>query len=93
MYKTNQQVAVYGIGQTFSFKENETIHTENSYKYTLEQIQDLTLDCGFQPKKNFLDKKVWFDLAFLSLQIVFKLHGRSIERPIESVDLFHIIVV
>jgi uncharacterized SAM-dependent methyltransferase len=56
LYKTNQQVAVYGIGQTFSFKENETIHTENSYKYTLEQIQALADDSGFQ-LKNFLDKK------------------------------------
>ena len=48
--KANQQVRVYRIAQTFSFKENKTIHTENSHKYTLEQIQDLTLDCGFQPK-------------------------------------------
>jgi len=55
--KTNQQVRVYRTGQTFSFKENETIHTENSYKYTLEQIQDLADDSGFQLKKNFLDKK------------------------------------
>jgi uncharacterized SAM-dependent methyltransferase len=67
LYKTNQQVAVYGIGQTFSFKENETIHTENSYKYTLEQIQALADDSGFQ-LKNFLDKKRWFDLVLLSPQ-------------------------
>jgi uncharacterized SAM-dependent methyltransferase len=45
-----------------------TIHTENSYKYTLEQIQDLADDSCFQLRKNFLDRKRWFDLAFLSPQ-------------------------
>jgi uncharacterized SAM-dependent methyltransferase len=34
--KANQQVRLYRTGQTFRFEENETIHTENSYKYTLE---------------------------------------------------------
>lgn len=63
--KSNQQVYIGGIDQTFRFEERETIHTENSYKFTLDQIQTLAEDSGFE-LKNFMDEKGWFDLALLS---------------------------
>ncbi|HYY66263.1 MAG TPA: L-histidine N(alpha)-methyltransferase [Nitrososphaeraceae archaeon] len=64
--KISQRVYVDLIGETFNFKENERIHTESSYKYTLEQIAHLAKDSGFEVKANFLDRNKWFDLALLS---------------------------
>ena len=64
--KIDQQVNIQGIHETISFKQNETIQTENSYKYTLRQISLLAEDSGFEIKKNFTDKKNWYDLALFS---------------------------
>jgi L-histidine N-alpha-methyltransferase len=64
--KTDQCVYVGALGKTFAFRKGETIHTENSYKYSLEQIAVLAEDSGFVVKKNFMDKKKWFDLALFS---------------------------
>src|SRR5919202_149388 len=64
--KISQRVYVDLIGQTFNFKENERIHTESSYKYTLKQIAHLAKNSGFKVKANFLDRNKWFDLALLS---------------------------
>jgi L-histidine Nalpha-methyltransferase len=64
--KTDQRVYVGALGKTFAFRKAETIHTENSYKYSLEQIAVLAEDSGFVVKKNFMDKKKWFDLALFS---------------------------
>jgi L-histidine Nalpha-methyltransferase len=64
--KIDQQVNIQGIHETISFKHNETIQTENSYKYTLRQISLLAEESGFEVKKNFTDKKKWYDLALFS---------------------------
>ena len=64
--QTDQQVYVKVLGRTFPFRNGETIHTENSYKYSLDQIADLGEDSGFEIKKNITDEKKWFDLAFFS---------------------------
>ena len=64
--KLDQHVKIRGIGETFFFKKNERIHTENSYKYTLRQISILAEDSGFKVKKDFIDKKKWYDLALFS---------------------------
>lgn len=64
--KAGQNVYIQIIDATFKFKEGESIHTENSYKYSPEQIKLLIEDSGFELKRNFLDKRKWFDLALLS---------------------------
>lgn len=64
--KTDQQVYIGALGKTFALRKGESIHTENSYKYSLSQIAALAEDCGFTVEKNFTDKKRWFDLALLS---------------------------
>lgn len=43
----------------FSFQEGETIHTENSHKYTLDQFQALARVAGYEPRA------VWTDAAGL----------------------------
>jgi L-histidine N-alpha-methyltransferase len=63
--KTDQEVRIHNIGKTIRLRKDETIHTENSYKYSLNQIRDMVEDSGFEIKRNFVDKNRWFNLAFL----------------------------
>ncbi|MCU0735158.1 MAG: L-histidine N(alpha)-methyltransferase [Methylotetracoccus sp.] len=44
-------------GQHFHFDEGESIHTENSYKYSLEDFRAMAVAAGFTPVRN------WFDTA------------------------------
>ncbi|MDQ3947615.1 MAG: L-histidine N(alpha)-methyltransferase [Thermoproteota archaeon] len=64
--KTDQQLYIGALGKTFAIRKGESIHTENSYKYSLSQIAALAEDCGFTVEKNFTDEKRWFDLALFS---------------------------
>ncbi|MDQ3727948.1 MAG: L-histidine N(alpha)-methyltransferase [Thermoproteota archaeon] len=64
--KTDQQLYIGALGKTFALRRDESIHTENSYKYSLSQIAALAEDCGFTVEKNFTDEKRWFDLALFS---------------------------
>jgi dimethylhistidine N-methyltransferase len=42
-------------GATIDFRAGETIHTENSYKYTVESFQALARGSGWTPAKAFTD--------------------------------------
>jgi dimethylhistidine N-methyltransferase len=53
--KTAHEVYVKGLGRSFSFSEKERIHTENSYKFTLDEMKVLVQHSGFQIEENFLD--------------------------------------
>lgn len=61
----NQEVDISEIKQSFHFDKNETIHTENSYKYNKEEIEKLVHRVGFSIEKEFLDKEYWFSLVLL----------------------------
>jgi L-histidine Nalpha-methyltransferase len=63
---TDHQVYIGALGKNFALRKGQSIHTENSYKYSLSQIAALAEDCGFAVEKNFTDKKRWFDLALFS---------------------------
>jgi dimethylhistidine N-methyltransferase len=64
--KSEQQVCIGALGKTFTFRKGETIHTENSYKYNLDEIAMLAQNSSFAINENFMDKNKWFDLAFFS---------------------------
>ncbi|TYS67860.1 L-histidine N(alpha)-methyltransferase [Sutcliffiella horikoshii] len=49
----------------FSFREGETIHTENSYKYSIDQFQTLAMECGFEPSKVWTDDEEKFSVHYL----------------------------
>lgn len=53
--KVDQHVRIRAIGKTFHFKKGETIHTENSYKYSLRRLNKLMRMSGLQVVKNFVD--------------------------------------
>jgi len=44
----------------FSFEPGERIHSENSYKYTLESFTQLAQACGFARSRIWTDPNVWF---------------------------------
>ncbi|RDB33974.1 L-histidine N(alpha)-methyltransferase [Exiguobacterium sp. RIT594] len=61
--RINQIVTI--ADQRFPFKEGETIHTENSYKYSQEEFQRLAKQNGFTPIRCFMDAKHQFSVHYL----------------------------
>jgi L-histidine Nalpha-methyltransferase len=55
-----QSVYIKALDKTFSFDEWEAIHTEVSYKYSVQEMEKLTFAAGFSPKTNFFDAKKYF---------------------------------
>lgn len=57
----SQQIVSLG-GKTLSLAPGERIHTENSYKYGLDDFKRLTENAGFRSDAVWLDSKQWFSL-------------------------------
>jgi L-histidine N-alpha-methyltransferase len=57
------------IGEhTFSFEEGETIHTENSYKYTQAAFRALAARAGFGVGKVWQDEEGLFSVFHLKAE-------------------------
>jgi len=52
-------------GLSFEIRKEETIHTENSYKYSLEEFSNLASDNGFSVLKVWRDKHNLFSIQYL----------------------------
>ena len=52
--------------RTFAFAEGETIHTENSYKYTLDAFQALASAAGWTPRSVWTDPENLFSVHALT---------------------------
>ncbi|MBK5963014.1 L-histidine N(alpha)-methyltransferase [Thiocystis minor] len=52
-------------GQDFAFREGETIHTENSYKYGIADFQSLARDAGFESEQIWTDPGELFSVHCL----------------------------
>lgn len=63
--KKEQEVRVGG--HLFSFRKGETIHTENSYKYTADEFSDLASDY-FNLEHTWTDRRNYFNVHYLSLK-------------------------
>ncbi len=63
--KLDQKVRIGAIGKEFHFKEGETIHTENSYKYSKNRLYGLVKNAGLQVIANFTDPKNQYSLILL----------------------------
>ena len=63
--KLDQEVRVGAIKKTFHFKKGETIHTENSYKYSQNNLNELVKNAGLEMIQSFTDRKKQYTLILL----------------------------
>jgi dimethylhistidine N-methyltransferase len=54
-------------GTAFSFEAGETIHTESSYKYTVEHFGRLTSQAGFGKARQWMDAQEYFCVQYISV--------------------------
>jgi L-histidine Nalpha-methyltransferase len=56
---------VRACGKSFDFRRGETIHTENSYKYTIDSFRSRALGAGWTHAATFVDEKNYFSVHAL----------------------------
>lgn len=60
----NQTVTIQGLW--FQFSAGETIHTENSYKYSISQFHDISCQAGWLPGRVWTDRRGLFSVHELT---------------------------
>jgi L-histidine N-alpha-methyltransferase len=55
-----QTVLISEIDLRVRFRRGETIHTENSYKFTAGMVREILSAGGFELEKTWMDEKKWF---------------------------------
>ncbi len=53
------------LGRSFAFRSGESIHTESSYKYSLDRFVALARDSGWTPKASWTDAESMFSVHAL----------------------------
>jgi len=53
----SQDVLINALNKTFHFEAFEAIHTEYSYKYSLNEISTMAVQCGFEQVEVYMDQK------------------------------------
>jgi uncharacterized SAM-dependent methyltransferase len=53
------------LGRSFSFRAGESIHTESSYKYSLERFAALARGSGWTPREQWTDPAGMFSVHAL----------------------------
>ncbi len=61
----DQQVSIEG--QSFQFKQGQSILTEYSHKYSIESFQELAKQAGFKSIKTWVDKNKLFSVHYLAV--------------------------
>ena len=64
---SRKEQAVTINNRSFHFRENEGIHTENSYKYTLQEFRSMSEVAGFKPAHVWVDERQLFSLHYLTV--------------------------
>jgi len=55
------------MGQPFEFTKGETIHTESSHKYSIDEFIDLASSAGFSSLQTWMDNKSMFSVHYLKV--------------------------
>jgi uncharacterized SAM-dependent methyltransferase len=63
-----QDVVIEGADLYLHFMPRETIHTENSYKFTDRAIRGLLNEAGFQNRGAWKDRRDWYSLTLACLR-------------------------
>jgi dimethylhistidine N-methyltransferase len=58
---------IHLCGRRFSFEPGESIHTENSYKYSVAEFHALARGAGLRPLRVWLDSARLFSVHYLSI--------------------------
>jgi L-histidine Nalpha-methyltransferase len=59
----DQRVDIPGAQLTLQFRAFETIHTENSYKFSQSTLNELLDDAGFTSAQTWTDSRQWYSLT------------------------------
>lgn len=59
--------AVWFDGERHEFAPGESIQTENSYKYTVDEFRTLASDAGWQPRRTWCDADGLFSVHYLEV--------------------------
>ena len=54
-------------GESIDFRAGETIHTENSYKYSVESLGALARGTGWRPAGVWTDERRYFSIQAFTL--------------------------
>jgi dimethylhistidine N-methyltransferase len=66
MHLVSRQRQRVSIGpEVIEFAEGDSVHTESSYKYTVEGFQQLARDAGWQPRAVWIDAQKRFSMHLL----------------------------
>jgi len=63
-----QYVRVAAADLDLQFEKRETIHTENSYKFTFETIRILLEDAGFDIEQTWTDARQWYAVTLARIR-------------------------
>jgi len=66
--RRTQQVTIVRTAQTVHFTAGETIHTENSYKYSLEEVRDMGRRAHLTLQRTWFDRQHYFLLGLFRPQ-------------------------
>lgn len=66
LVSTKAQAVTIG-GGVFRFRADETIHTENSYKYSIAEFQELGSSAGLVPVECWMDAEQLFSVHYLEV--------------------------
>ena len=61
--KTSQRV--HCLDEVIEFDAGERIHTEYSYKYTVDGFSELAGEAGYQARAHWTDQRDWFAVQYL----------------------------
>jgi len=66
MHLVSQRDQVVHINrETISFARGESIWTENSYKYNLDEFEQMAAAAGFRVERVWMDERQWFSVQYL----------------------------
>jgi dimethylhistidine N-methyltransferase len=64
--RIDQTVRIEALGRGVVFRTGERLHTENSYKYNLAKLTELTAGLGLRVDRHWSDGRGWFSESLLA---------------------------
>ena len=65
---SNRAQVLHIAGEAFQFQAGETLHTENSYKYTVEGFLSMARRAGFTSRGVWTDSRQYFSVHYLECE-------------------------